>query len=767
MKKIIISFLIACLVLLPSLTTVEASSTASIPNEVSVKLKYHLKERKAIPFNVNGTFQLVGDSAFQLTGNKNYEVKLNGSAIDLYEGGTKIKSFNGSFEMKPVKYGKSNYIRLNGRPYLGSVQFTVENNYLVPVNRLPMEDYLKGVLPSEIYPSWHVESLKAQAVAARTYALKRVHYIITDDVGSQRYDGYIWWDETKYKNTNEAVNATKGQVLTYKGSLIDAVFSSNNGGFIESNKGAWPGGTQLDYLTAKEDPYDPAFDWNIALREQQIDTKNLDLESPQGWWNTTQEIGIKNPLQFSNTNEAKVLNNVKNNLKANQAPLKEANIKIVDIRDAAVSNSTTPGQRRTHGSYTINYFVQNKDGSFVMETVNVDGKEVTRLKMHTFQQTNTPIANMRSIFGINDFKSHFVTSISLKNGVYDIKGKGWGHGVGMSQYGAKAMADQGKSYAEILAFYYPNTAFSNYITDHINNSLRGADRYETSVAIAEYGWENGFQTVVIGRGDNPVDALTGSVLAKKHDAPLLLVKTDEIPASVRALLETQTIHQIIVLGGQAAISDQTVGELKNYATQVTRIKGVDRYDTSVAVADQIVAKGEVIITSGSSTSPDALSVASQAALNQIPILFTKEDELPAGVEKYLEEKNVNKVTIIGGTGAVSAKVEARLSSLVGEVKRVSGPDRYATSVAIVNEYNLDPRNLFFARGEQFIDALPGSVLAAKMGAPLLLTKKDSLPLDVQTYINENIHYVPSIHYLGGTGAISENTRSMIETEILK
>lgn len=766
MKKWIVSLLVACLVFLPNLTQVEASSEASIPNEVSVKLKYHLKERKTIPFNFKGSYQLAG-SDFELKQDRNYEVKLNGSAIELYENSKKIKSFDKTFEIKPVKYGKSNYIRLNGRPYLGSIRFTIENNYLVPVNKLPMEDYLKGVLPSEIYPSWHREALKAQAVAARTYALKRVHQIITDDVGSQRYDGYIWWDESKYANTNEAVNATKGQVLTYKGSLIDAVFSSNNGGYIEANKGAWPGGSQLDYLNAKADPYDPAFDWNLMLRSQQIEVESLDLEVPREWWGTTQEVGVQNPLKFASTDEAKVINNVKNHIKNNTPALKEANIKIVGINDVAVSNSTTPGKRRTHGSYTIEYFVQNKDGSFVMETTNVDNESITRLKLHTFEQVNSPIAAMRGIFGINDFKSHFVTSITLKDGVYNIKGKGWGHGVGMSQYGAKAMADQGKAYTDILGFYYEGTTFSNYISEHINNSLRGSDRYETSAAIAKYGWNQGFQTVVIGRGDNPVDALTGSVLAKKYDAPLLLVKTDELPGSVKELLLTQTIHQIFVLGGQAAISEKTVSELSKYATQVTRIKGSDRYDTSVEVAANIEAEGEVILTSGSSTSPDALSVASHAALNQVPILFTKVDTLPESVQKYLKDNNVKKVTIIGGRNAVSVEVEAKLSNLVGEVKRVSGPDRYATSVAIVNEYNLDPRNLFFARGEQFIDALPGSVLAAKMDAPLLLTKKDTLPDVVSDYINENIHYVPSIHYLGGTGAISESTRSKIELDILK
>ncbi|CAG9621409.1 SpoIID/LytB domain-containing protein [Sutcliffiella rhizosphaerae] len=765
MKKLIISLLAVCLILVPSLTGIEVNASSTIPNEVSIKLKYHLKERKTIPIDVVGTYQIVGNNSVKLT-NQSFDVRVNGSAIDLYNGSTKVTSFNGQFEIKPTKYGKDNYVRLNGRPYLGSIRFTLENGNLVPINRLPMEDYLKGVLPSEIFPSWHIESLKAQAVAARTYALKRVHTVMTDDVGSQRYDGYIWWDEAKYKNTNEAVNSTKGQVLTYNGALIDAVFSSNNGGHVESNKGAWPGGSQLPYLQAKKDKYDPAFDWNLQFRENQIDTKNLDLTNPQGWWSATSEIGVSQPLP--NSIETKILNNVKSYLKNQNASLKDAEIKIVDVKDVAVSNTLTPGQRRTQGSYTINYFVKNKDGSFVTETLRINGKDENRIKLHTLKQTNTPIANMRSIFGINDFKSHFVTSISLKSGIYEIKGKGWGHGVGMSQYGAKAMADQGESYQDILGFYYGGTTFANYIDSHINSSLRGLDRYETSVAIANYGWNSGFQTVVIGRGDNPVDALTGSVLAKKYNAPLLLVKTNEIPTAVKDLLSKQTIHQIFVLGGEAAISSKTYDQLEKYATTVKRINGPERYTTSVEVAKLIDTNNEVIITSGSSTSPDALSIASHAALQQIPILFTKTDELSKNVEQYIKDNNINKVTIIGGTNAVSENVKGKLQNLVRqEVVRVSGPNRYATSVAIVEAFGLDPRNLFFARGEQFIDALPGSVLAANMQAPLLLTKKDELPSEVRNYLNGKIHFIPSIHYLGGTGAISQSTRNNIQNEILR
>jgi putative cell wall-binding protein len=133
----------------------------------------------------------------------------------------------------------------------------------------------------------------------------------------------------------------------------------------------------------------------------------------------------------------------------------------------------------------------------------------------------------------------------------------------------------------------------------------------------------------------------------------------------------------------------------------------------------------------------------------------------------LKANNIRKVTVIGGQAVVSEQVYNRLEGVTDVLSRVSGADRYATSVAIVNEYNLDPRNLFFAQGERFIDALPGSVLAANMGAPLLLTEKDELPTVLEGYLKEEIHFIPSIHYLGGTAAISNQTREGIEQQILE
>ncbi|MEK1831822.1 SpoIID/LytB domain-containing protein [Priestia megaterium] len=117
-------------------------------------------------------------------------------------------------------------------------------------------------MPNEVYTSWNLQALKTQAVAARTYAMSYAGKVINDTVSYQVYGGYTWYD-----STNQAVDQTFGQVVTYNNKLINAVFSSSNGGRTESNSNAW-GGTQLSYFPVKEDPYDKQTPWTLAIQKR-------------------------------------------------------------------------------------------------------------------------------------------------------------------------------------------------------------------------------------------------------------------------------------------------------------------------------------------------------------------------------------------------------------------------------------------------------------------------------------------------------------------
>lgn len=122
------------------------------------------------------------------------------------------------------------------------------NNGVTVVNRVPMELYLKGVVPSEIVPSWKPDAIKAQAVAARTYAVyhkngyRSAGYDITDDTRSQVYRGC----SVETSATNKAVEETAGEIITYNGKAIDALFHANGGGYTEDSENVW--GSYVPYL---------------------------------------------------------------------------------------------------------------------------------------------------------------------------------------------------------------------------------------------------------------------------------------------------------------------------------------------------------------------------------------------------------------------------------------------------------------------------------------------------------------------------------------
>ena len=195
---------------------------------------------------------------------KTYTVKVENNALSLYENGI-LKSNFPSLSVVPKIYGTNNYILINNRPYLGSMNFVTENNtYVRPINTLPLEDYLKGVVPFEMIASWNKEALKAQAVAARTYAVRNQSSSMDDTVNYQAYGGYTW-----NSNSTAAVDQTNFQILTYNGKTIDAFYSASNGGITESNANVW-GGTPLSIYPVKEDPYDKKFLGALQLRKHKL-----------------------------------------------------------------------------------------------------------------------------------------------------------------------------------------------------------------------------------------------------------------------------------------------------------------------------------------------------------------------------------------------------------------------------------------------------------------------------------------------------------------
>jgi len=268
------------------------------------------------------------------------------------------------------------------RTYRGTMEIIkAKGNRLLLVNELDLESYIKGVLYHEVTHRWPMEAMKAQAVAARTYALYQIHqnqeqnYHVTSDIYSQVYGGR---SAERYR-TNIAVERTKGEILMYDGKILPAYFHSNSGGYTEDAKELW--GHDLPPLKGRKDDY--------ALSAPNANWK-------KNFWSKD----VQSKLIASGYNAGL-------------------------IKDIRVRERTASGRVKT------------------LEIESQDGKVLT-----------IPGKKFREILGPNIIKSNMY-EVVMQGYYFDLVGKGWGHGVGLCQWGAYEMARQRFGYQEILSFYYP------------------------------------------------------------------------------------------------------------------------------------------------------------------------------------------------------------------------------------------------------------------------------------------------------------------------
>ncbi len=421
--------MLSLLIVLYSATVAPVHAAETEPT-VSVKLKNYLGNQSNIKIKPSHSY-MIADSKVTLQANTEYEVKVAGSKVKLLHNQEVLGEFD-SFTAKPSTYEA--FLSINNRNYLGNVQFTNESSkYVRPINTIPMEDYLKGVVPKEVYTSWHADALKSQAVAARTYALSYASKIIDDTTSFQVYGGYEW-----YNSTNSAVDETFGKVLKYNGALINSVFSSSNGGIIESDYNAW-GKASHPYFQVKNDPYDPQTKWSLTVQKQQIDLYIKDLKNPDAWWSQTKEA------------DEKIAGKIKAQMQT-ATQFKGKDIKIVGISKISLYQPTS-GQRMSKGDISVTYVMKGE--------VDQDKK----LAVKTWSRTGDKADNIRFMLDGIRFKSLMVTNQKADTQTITIEGKGNGHGVGLSQFGANAMAAQGKSYTDILNFYYPGVSLVSHYAD--------------------------------------------------------------------------------------------------------------------------------------------------------------------------------------------------------------------------------------------------------------------------------------------------------------
>ncbi|OGQ04412.1 MAG: hypothetical protein A2W61_03780 [Deltaproteobacteria bacterium RIFCSPLOWO2_01_44_7] len=297
------------------------------------------------------------------------------------ENGFKVGSQTFSYPV--IKIGsRTEAVEIQGKQFKGWLEIKKDsNNQLLVLNELPLEDYLVGLVHGEIFSSWPEEAIKAQVVAARTYALFRQKqrrqsgsYDLESDTADQVYKGSL--GTTQDNIVKEAVDATRGEVLWYLG-MFPAYFHSTCGGQTEVAPRVWGkkeiSSSIIDHY-CKDSPHQ---DWELTLSHHQL------------------------------------LNALKN--------------------------------RGLTGSKIVSIQLERFDDSPRNAMIIIETDENNLYLKAT---------DLRNTLGFKNLKSTWF-DVELNNRHVVFKGTGYGHGVGLCQWGAKGMADQGADYKTILEHYYP------------------------------------------------------------------------------------------------------------------------------------------------------------------------------------------------------------------------------------------------------------------------------------------------------------------------
>lgn len=285
--------------------------------------------------------------------------------------------------------------------------------------------------------------------------------------------------------------------------------------------------------------------------------------------------------------------------------------------------------------------------------------------------------------------------------------------------------------------------------------IYGDDRYATAEAIVKKGWTNS-NTVVIASGVNFPDALCAGPLAKKYNAPILISSTNGLSENTLDEIEELKATKAIIIGGKGSISTNVEVQLRGMnLTDIERIGGTDRYDTSVLIAKQLNKPSKAIITSGSNY-PDALSIASLASQQNIPIILSPKDKLTNSALNFINSNNIDKVYILGGEAVISDAIEHAIPNSL----RLSGDDRFDTNLAILNQFTseLNFNNVYVASGNGFADALTASQLAAKSKSPVVL---------VSDWMSDGMYNYLRRHTSGNTSVIGIGGGNSVDTVLLE
>lgn len=289
-----------------------------------------------------------------------------------------------------------------------------------------------------------------------------------------------------------------------------------------------------------------------------------------------------------------------------------------------------------------------------------------------------------------------------------------------------------------------------------SSRLMGDDRYLTAIDVSREGWPEGTDTVILTNGDDFPDALSAAPLAKKYNAPILLTEAQRLQTDTASELKRLKVKKAVLVGGEGVITPNVAKQLSLMGIATTRLAGQNRYDTALAVAQE-VGIGQGVFVLGGETFQDALIAAPIAAAQGMPILLVPSDELTANQKSILSKSKVLKAIFMGNEADFSEQILQNFPTR----EWITGSDAYERNFNLLTRFadSLDFDTAYVATGMNFPDALAASALAQKGKNPIFILKGNVIPYPVQSFIST--HVINHFKVLGGTGIISSDTENVL------
>ena len=462
MKKRLFVLPFALLILIMA---VAFPASADTPSSIRVYLR-RLQVEDTLRVTVKGQYA-TQDGRLSFSDGAKLVVVLRGDQLVLHTGQTAVV-MGSSIKLVRCQSETPGYLLLNDGKgmYEGDLSLDIVENAIRPILIINVEDYLLGVVPFEMGDSFPLEALKAQAVTARTYALRKSGssgaYDVEDTTNDQAYRGRT----TSSPLSEQAVTETKGLCGVYRGALASCFYSASNGGQTELGQHVWPTDAPdaYGYMDMRDDPYDLENRNSVVKRytlQKKPGEKGIGEALHQALTTAMGEqlsaLGVEADGELVRFDEIQSVEAVTPKYDGDSRLMTELRFTVkISVRDYTFRQTPSPQPAASSTPHADETPAPTATPAF---SPYRKVKEAVTVTLPIFTEAERAMG-----LSINVSQNELIT-VSDIGSAFLIESRRFGHGVGMSQRGAEQMARQyGMTYEQILAFYYPGMGLVSYDT---------------------------------------------------------------------------------------------------------------------------------------------------------------------------------------------------------------------------------------------------------------------------------------------------------------